>query len=58
MIKNLIFDVGDVLIEYRWREMLYDHGVTGRLRNASDRSCLRQGSGESWMPEKFLWRRP
>lgn len=29
MIKNLIFDVGDVLIEYRWREMLYDHGVTG-----------------------------
>lgn len=27
--KKSYFDVGDVLIEYRWREMLYDHGVTG-----------------------------
>ena len=28
MIKNLIFDVGDVLIEYRWRDMMMDQGFT------------------------------
>ena len=27
MIKNIIFDVGDVLIGYRWKEMLLDHGI-------------------------------
>ena len=26
MIKNIIFDVGDVLIEYRWKQMLVDFG--------------------------------
>lgn len=26
-IKNLIFDVGSVLIGYRWRDMFKDHGV-------------------------------
>lgn len=26
-IKNLIFDVGNVLIEYRWHQMLLDYGV-------------------------------
>lgn len=29
MIKNLVFDVGDVLLEYRWKEMLMDYGMTG-----------------------------
>ena len=28
MIKNLIFDVGNVLIEYRWHQMLLDYGLT------------------------------
>lgn len=28
MIKNLIFDVGNVLIEYRWNQMLLDYGLT------------------------------
>ena len=28
MIKNLIFDIGDVLIEYRWMQMFMDHGVS------------------------------
>lgn len=28
MIKNLVFDVGNVLIEYRWHQMLLDYGLT------------------------------
>lgn len=28
MIKNLIFDVGNVLLEYRWNQMLMDYGLT------------------------------
>ncbi len=27
MIRNLIFDVGDVLLEYRWQEMFRDYGI-------------------------------
>lgn len=27
-IKNIIFDVGDVLLEYRWRDMLTDYGLS------------------------------
>ena len=28
MIKNIIFDVGDVLFEYRWKAMFMDHGLS------------------------------
>ena len=28
MIKNLIFDVGNVLIQYRWNQMLLDYGLS------------------------------
>lgn len=28
MIKNIIFDVGDVLLEYRWKDMFLDHGLS------------------------------
>ncbi|MCR5715246.1 MAG: HAD family phosphatase [Lachnospiraceae bacterium] len=28
MIKNIIFDVGDVLIEYRWKSMMRDYGLS------------------------------
>lgn len=28
MIKNLVFDVGEVLLEYRWKDMLMDYGMT------------------------------
>ena len=28
MIKNIIFDVGDVLLEYRWKDMLMDYGLS------------------------------
>ena len=27
-IKNIIFDVGDVLLSYRWKYMLMDYGLT------------------------------
>lgn len=27
MIKNIIFDVGEVLLEYRWKDMLMDYGL-------------------------------
>lgn len=27
MVKNIIFDVGDVLLEYRWHDMLTDYGL-------------------------------
>ena len=27
-IKNLIFDVGNVLLEYRWNQMLLDYGLS------------------------------
>ena len=26
--KNIVFDVGDVLISYRWQEMLMDYGLS------------------------------
>lgn len=28
MIKNIIFDVGEVLMGYRWKDMLMDYGMT------------------------------
>lgn len=27
MIKNIVFDVGEVLLEYRWKDMLIDYGL-------------------------------
>ncbi len=27
-VKNLIFDVGNVLLEYRWNQMLLDYGLS------------------------------
>lgn len=28
MIRNLIFDIGNVLLEYRWLDMMLDHGLS------------------------------
>lgn len=28
MVKNIILDVGDVLLEYRWKDMLMDYGLS------------------------------
>lgn len=30
VVKNIIFDVGDVLLEYRWHDMLTDYGLTDK----------------------------
>lgn len=32
-IKNLIFDVGNVLLEYRWHDMLMDYGLSAKEAN-------------------------
>ena len=31
MIKNIVFDVGDVLLSYRWRQQLMDYGLSEEL---------------------------
>lgn len=28
MIRNIVFDIGNVLFDYRWKEMLMDYGLT------------------------------
>lgn len=28
MIRNIVFDIGDVLLEYRWKDMLVDYGLS------------------------------
>ena len=33
MIKHIVFDVGGVLIAYRWHEMLMEHGLTAEQAN-------------------------
>ncbi len=47
MIKNIIFDVGDVLIEYRWKQMLKDYGLNEieALRVGNE---IFEESGELW----------
>lgn len=46
-IKNVIFDVGDVLIEYRWKQMLMDYGL-------SEEEAIRVG-GELFENPEQLW---
>lgn len=46
MIKNIIFDVGDVLLEYRWKDMLMDYGL-------SEAEAIRVGT---LMFDDPLWR--
>ncbi|MCR4778849.1 MAG: HAD family phosphatase [Lachnospiraceae bacterium] len=33
MIKNLVFDMGDVLLSYRWMQIMYDHGLSEEETN-------------------------
>ena len=38
MIKNLIFDVGNVLLSYDWKQMMLDHGISeDRARQVAHR---------------------
>ena len=46
MIRNLIFDVGDVLVEYRWFEMLTrDYGLSEAEAKRIGEECLTMRSG-------------
>lgn len=40
MIKNLIFDVGGVLFDYRWKEMFMDYGLDEDSAIKSELRCL------------------
>ena len=40
MIRNIIFDVGRVLVDFRWRETMEDHGITGERLNRLRRATL------------------
>ena len=45
-IKNIIFDVGDVLLSYRWKYMLMDYGL-------SEEEAVRIGTEMFDDPEGF-----
>ena len=47
MIKNLIFDVGEVLLHYRWKEMLMDYGL-------DEQNAIRVGTEMFEDPDK-IW---
>ena len=47
MIKNLIFDVGGVLLDYRWKEMLMDYGL-------DEENAIRVGT-EMFEDEDRIW---
>ena len=38
--KNLVFDVGNVLIGFRWKEMMQDHGLTAQEAEAFGRDIF------------------
>ena len=51
-IKNFIFDIGGVLLEYRWADMLMDHGLSREnaiaIGNTMFNDPLWSGSRASW----------
>ena len=50
--KNIIFDVGDVLLEYRWKDMLVqDYGMTEERAVQIESRCLTIRSGVVWILE-------
>lgn len=48
-IKNIVFDVGDVLIGYRWKDMLMDYGLP-------EETAVRVGT-EVFEDPEHLWSR-
>ena len=59
MIRNLVFDVGGVLLEYRWQDMFRQQGLSeeeiGKLEQVLFRDEIWHGN---WTPEPSPWRRP
>ena len=48
-IKNIIFDVGDVLLSYRWKYMLMDYGISEICRQNDDGTFT---AGKWILPER------
>lgn len=47
MIKNVIFDVGNVLVSFRWRELMEDLGLSKDLQNTFEKTVF----GSPWWGE-------
>ena len=40
MIKNVVFDVGNVLVDFRWREMMEELGIPEDIQDKFEKSVL------------------
>ena len=40
MIKNIIFDIGNVLADFRWKEFLFDKGFNEAMVNRIARASV------------------
>lgn len=58
MIRNIIFDVGNVLVDFRWEGAVRDHGLTGerleRLRRATLKSPMWNELDRSTLPDEEI----
>lgn len=50
MIKNIIFDIGFVLVDFRWRALMQDLGLPKELQDVFDKTVF----GSSWWSELDL----
>ena len=47
MIKNVVFDIGNVLVHFRWRELMEDFGLPKELQEVFDKTVF----GSRWWGE-------
>ncbi len=47
MIKNVVFDIGNVLVHFRWRELMEDFGLPKELQEVFDKTVF----GSHWWGE-------
>ena len=40
MIKNVVFDVGNVLVDFRWREMMEELGIPEDIQDKFEKSVF------------------
>ncbi len=53
MIKNIIFDLGNVLVKFRWQEFLHEKGFDGEIY---DRLVLAAIKSETWKEfDRGIW---
>ena len=57
MIQNLIFDVGNVLLEYRWFDMLtVDYGMSAEEANRIGNELFENELwAATWTAARLLW---